>query len=79
MIDISQQLKEGEKKWSKEINIDLDNINIIDINDFIKFKILEYEFYDFKDSEIWEIYKEDFWNFTTKIFKDCNQYYIQKL
>ena len=76
MTDISQQVKEGQKKWSKGINIDLDDINIIDINDFIQFKILEYKFYDFKDSKIQEIYKEDFWNFTIKIFKDCNQFYI---
>ena len=52
MMDISQQLKKGEKKWSKGINIDPNDINIIDINDFIKFKILKYKFYDFKDNKI---------------------------
>ena len=79
MTDISQQVREGQKKWSKGINIDPDDINIADINDFIQFKILEYEVYDFKDSEMWEIYKEDFQNFTVEIFKDCNQFNIQKL
>ena len=79
MTDISQQVREGQKKWSKGINIDPNNINIIDINDFIQFKILKYEAYNFKDSEIWEVYKEDFQNFIVKIFKDCNQFNIQKL
>ena len=60
MTDISQQVKEGQKKWSKGINIDPDDINITDINDFIQFKILKYKVYDFKDNEMWEIYKEDF-------------------
>ena len=52
IIDISQQVKEGQEKWSKGINIDPDDINIKDINDFIQFKILEYKFYDFKDDKI---------------------------
>ena len=60
MTDISQQVKKGQKKWSKGINIDPDDINITNINDFIQFKILEYKVYDFKDNKMWEIYKEDF-------------------
>ena len=76
ITDISQQVREGQKKQSKGINIDPNNINITDINDFIQFKILEYEAYDFKDSEMWEVYKEDFQNFTAEIFKDCNQFNI---
>ena len=76
MMDISQQVREGQKKWGKGINIDLNDINIIDINDFIQFKILEYKVYDFKDSEMWEVYKEDFQNFIVEIFKDYNQFNI---
>ena len=76
MTDISQQVREGQKKQSKGINIDPDDINIIDINDFIQFKILEYKAYDFKDSKIQEVYKEDFQNFIVEIFKDCNQFNI---
>ena len=60
MIDISQQVREGQKKWSKGIDIDLDDINIIDINDFIQFKTLKYKVYDFKDNKLWEAYKENF-------------------
>ena len=60
IIDISQQIREGQKKWSKGINIDPNDFNIIDINDFIQFKTLEYKVYDFKDNELWEVYKEDF-------------------
>ena len=75
-MDISQQVREGQKKWSKGINIDPDNINIADINDFIQFKILEYKAYNFKDSKIQEVYKEDFQNFIVEIFKDYNQFNI---
>ena len=76
MTDISQQVKEGEKKQSKGINIDPDDINIININDFIKFKILKYKAYNFKDDQLQEAYKEDFNNFTLQTFRDCNQYNI---
>ena len=51
-MDINQQVRKGQKKWSKGININPDDINIKDINDFIKFKILKYKFYNFKDNEI---------------------------
>ena len=51
-MDISQQIKKGQKKWGKGINIDSNNINIININNFIQFKILEYKIYNFKDSKI---------------------------
>ena len=76
MMDISQQVKGGQKKQSKGINIDPNNINNININDFIQFKILEYKVYNFKDSEILEVYKEDFQNFIVEIFKDYNQFNI---
>ena len=52
MTDISQQVREGQKKWSKRINIDPDDINITDINDFIQFKTLEYKVYNFKDNKL---------------------------
>ena len=63
MTDIRQQVREGQKKWGRGIDVDSDDIDIIDINDFIQFKTLEYEVYDFKDDELQEVYKEDFQNF----------------
>ena len=52
MIDIGQKVKERQKKWGRGINVDFNNINIIDINDFVQFKILEYKVYDFKDDKL---------------------------
>ena len=51
-MDIRQQIKEGQKKQGKGINIDFNNINITNINNFIQFKILEYKVYNFKDNKI---------------------------
>jgi len=78
MVDITEQVREGQKKWGRGINIDSD-IDIIEINNFVQFKILEYEAYNFKDDELWEAYKEDFNNFTLQIFRDYNQHGIRKL
>ena len=64
MTDIGQNVKKGQKKWGRGIDVDFNNINIIDINDFVQFKTLEYKVYDFKNNELWEVYKEDFQNFT---------------
>jgi len=60
MADIRVQVRERQKKWGKEINIDSNNINIININNFMQFKTLEYKVYNFKDNKLWEAYKEDF-------------------
>ena len=51
-MDIRQQVREGQKKQGKGINVDLDNINIADINDFIQFKTLKYKVNNFKDNEL---------------------------
>ena len=63
MTDIRQQVREGQKKWGRGIDIDFDDIDITDINDFIQFKTLEYKVYDFKDNKLQEVYKDDFQNF----------------
>ncbi len=52
MTDIRQQVKEGQQKWGRGINIDSNDINITDINDFIQFKILEYKAYNLKDNKL---------------------------
>ena len=79
IADVSKQLDEGQEKQGKGIDIQPDNINIKDINDFVKFKILEYKVANLKDNDIQEVYKDDFKDFITKIFKKCNQISIQKL
>jgi len=63
MADIRIQVREGQKKWDRGINIDSNNIDITDINNFVQFKTLEYKVYNFKDNKLWEAYKEDFQNF----------------
>jgi hypothetical protein len=42
MADISKQISEGEKKWRQGVNL----MSIDDVNDYIKFKILEYGYFD---------------------------------
>jgi len=44
------------------------------INDYIKFKTLEYTYYKFTNDDLWEQYKEDFTGFIEVIFKTCNIY-----
>ena len=67
MADISKQVSEGQKKWSQ--GVDLTSID--NVNDYIKFKILEYRHYNFINNDIWEQYKEDFADFTEAVFKAC--------
>ena len=47
-------------------------MSIPDVNDYIKFKILEYGYYKFMNDNLWEQYKEDFANFTEATFKACS-------
>jgi hypothetical protein len=73
----NKEMKAGRVKWPKGIDIEVAGIEEID--DFIAFKVTEYIHYDFQDDELWELYKEDFKDFTIAIFKDCNQPGIRKL
>ena len=52
MADISKQVSEGQKKWRQ--GVDLTSTN--DVNDYIKFKILEYEYYKLMNDDLWEQY-----------------------
>ena len=47
-------------------------MSIDNINDYIKFKILEYEHFKFINNNLQKQYKEDFADFTEAIFKTCN-------
>ena len=61
--DIRAQVNTGQKKQGKGINLQSNKTTTEDINKFIKFKILEYKAYNFKNNELQEVYKEDFNNF----------------
>ena len=50
-----------------------------DITNYIDFKINEYTEYNFKDKNLWEVYQEDFNNFTIQTFKDANRSKIRGL
>jgi len=79
MADIRAQVEAGQEKWGKGIDVQSNKTTTTDIDDFIKFKTLEYKDADLKDDDLWEVYKDDFKDFTTEIFKNCNQIGIRKL
>ena len=46
-------------------------MSIDDVNNYIKFKILKYGYYNFINDDLQEQYQEDFADFTKAIFKAC--------
>ena len=54
------------------LSLGVDLKSITDVNNYIKFKILEYEYFKLMNNDLWEQYKEDFADFTEAIFKACN-------
>jgi hypothetical protein len=75
MADISKQISEGQKKWRQGVNI----MSINDVNNYIKFKILEYRHFKLINDNLWEQYQEDFTDFTEAIFKAYNHIAIYNL
>lgn len=75
MADISKQIDEGQEKWSQGVDL----TSITDVNNYIKFKILEYGYFKLMNNELWEQYKEDFVDFTEATFKACNRIAIYNL
>ena len=47
-------------------------MSITNVNNYIKFKVLEYKYYKFINDDLWEQYKLDFINFTEATFKACS-------
>ena len=47
-------------------------MSITDINNYIKFKVLKYEYFKLINDDLWEQYKEDFVGFIEAIFKACS-------
>ena len=52
MSDIRAQVNTGQKKWGKGIDLQSNKTTTEDINEFVKFKILKYKAYNFKDDEL---------------------------
>ena len=75
MADINKQINNGQKKWRQGVNL----ISIDNINDYIKFKILEYKHFKFINDDLQEQYKEDFADFIKAIFKTYNLINIYNL
>ena len=75
MADISKQIDEGQEKWSQGVDL----MSITDVNNYIKFKVLKYEYYKFINNDLWEQYKLDFADFTKAIFKACSIIPIRNL
>jgi len=54
-------------------------MSIDDVNNYIKFKILEYEYFKLINVNLWEQYQEDFTDFMEAIFKEYNPTTIRNL
>jgi len=68
MADISKQVNEGQRKWRQGVNIK----SIPNVNNYIKFKILKYRYFELINNNLWEQYQEDFTDFTEATFKACD-------
>jgi hypothetical protein len=79
MTTIEEQIKEGQKRWSEGINTQSEGVGKEEINEFVKFKLLEYGDCRLVDDDLWEVYQDDFKTFTTQTFKECNQISIRNL
>ena len=75
MADISKQVDEGQEKWRQGVDL----TSISDVNNYIKFKVLEYEYFKLMNVDLWEQYQEDFADFMEAILKACNPTAIHNL
>ena len=50
-----------------------------DFTNYIDFKVNKYTKRNFKDKSLWELYREDFNNFTVQTFKDIDRFIIREL
>jgi hypothetical protein len=50
MADISKQVDESQNKWRQGVNL----MFIPDVNNYIKFKTLEYGYFKFMNVDLWE-------------------------
>ncbi|RKF81069.1 hypothetical protein GcM1_186004, partial [Golovinomyces cichoracearum] len=63
--DLETQVDEGQKKWTTGPDI----TNKVDTNDYIKFKLVVYEYFDAKGFDLWELVRKDFGGFDEETFE----------
>ena len=54
-------------------------MSLLDVNNYIKFKVLKYEYFKLINNDLWEQYQEDFVDFIEAIFKAYNFVIIYNL
>jgi hypothetical protein len=74
MTTLKQQVKDGQLKWRKGV----DPTDTNSANEYIEFRLLEYEYYDLKD-DLWAWFQEEFTGFTEEILEACHQPTINQL
>ena len=50
MADLRKQVDKGQKKWRQGVNL----TSIADVNNYIKFKTLKYEYFKLMNVDLWE-------------------------
>ena len=76
MTTIKQQVKDGNRKWRQGV----DPTDTASANEYIKFKLMEYEYFKrIKDDDLWEQFKDDFTGFTKETLEACHQALIRDL
>ena len=79
MLDIRAQVREGQRRQSKGLNTQLEDINKGEISEFIQYKIIEYGFYNIIDNDLQELYYNNFSTFILEVFKNCNRTTVRDL
>ena len=65
MATIEQKINDGLLKWSQGV----DPTDTDSAREYIEYKLLEYEYHDFLDADLWDQFKEDFMGFTEESLK----------
>ena len=71
-----QQKQQLEQDWT---GFSAPENDIETINEFIKYKLEEYDELGFRNFDLWEQFQEDFESFTEDTFKSANQTSVRKL
>jgi hypothetical protein len=50
MADISKQIDKGQEKQNKGVDLK----SITNVNNYIKFKVIKYRYYNFTNDDMWE-------------------------
>jgi hypothetical protein len=72
----TQQDQQSERDWT---GFSAPENDIKTINEFIKYKLEEYDEIGFRNFDLWDQFKDDFESFTEDTFKSASQPSIRKL